>query len=86
MRRNEKYPNYPRQPSWDVISALVAAEGWKPHFNVSESGQNVLDEKGNNWFGYEEDRGHRFIDSAKIPKNELRDILDDMLLAPVSAR
>ncbi len=83
MRRNEKYPNYPRQPSWDVITALIAAEGWEPRFNVSKSGCNVLDEKGNNWFGYEKDCQHRFVESAKISKNRLRNLLDQMLLAPV---
>ncbi len=86
MRRNAKYPNYPRQPSWDVVAALVAAEGWEPHFNVSKPGCNVLDNKGNNWFGYDDDCGHRFIESSKISHDALRDMLDEMLLAPPRPR
>ena len=71
------------QAGFDCTSTLVAVRGADAYFNVKH-GCNELDEQGVNVFHYDEDCGHSHLDAIdrKVDFDIIRDLIDDMLIAP----
>jgi len=75
-------PGDKSQAGFDLASVLIAARGADPYLNTKD-GCNHLDDDGDNTFAYDEDCGHRHVDTVDRMVNfkEIRELLEEMMLA-----